>query len=81
MYKKGAKNTFSFLDFNQSLDLHMNPDKRWLRMVDLIPWDELEDKYSSLFKSKTGNVAKPFRMALGSLIIQTRYHYSDRELI
>lgn len=81
MYKKGDKNTFSFLDFNQPLGLHMNPDNRWIRMADLIPWDELEDKYASLFKSKTGNVAKPFRMALGSLIIQTRYHYSDRELI
>ncbi len=28
-----------------------------------------------------GNVAKPFRMALGALIIQTKFQYSDRELV
>lgn len=27
------------------------------------------------------NVAKPLRMALGALIIQTRFQYSDRELV
>lgn len=27
-----------------------------------------------------GNVAKPFRMALGALSIQTKFQYSDREL-
>lgn len=50
-------------------------------MADFIPWDEYEKKYRCLFKSKTGNVAKPFRMALGSLIIQQKYQYSDRELV
>ena len=50
-------------------------------MADFIPWDEYEKKYRRLFKSKTGNVAKPFRMALGSLIIQQKYQYSDRELV
>ena len=27
------------------------------------------------------NVAKPLRMALGAMIIQTRFQYSDRELV
>lgn len=40
-----------------------------------------EKKYSSLFKGKNGRVAKPLRLALGSLIIQTKYQYSDRELV
>ena len=38
-------------------------------------------KYAELFPSGTGNVAKPLRMALGSLIIQTKFQYSDRELV
>ena len=32
-----------------------------------------------LFRS--GNVAKPLRMALGALIIQTKFQFSDRELV
>lgn len=29
----------------------------------------------------TGNVAKPLRMALGALIVQTKFQYADRELV
>ena len=34
-----------------------------------------------MFPSDRGNVAKPVRMALGSLIIQTRCGYTDRETV
>ena len=81
MYKTIDKLQHSFLDFNQPLGLHMNPDNRWIKMADRIPWDEFEVKYAKLFPSDTGNVAKPLRMALGALIIQTRFQYSDRELV
>lgn len=50
-------------------------------MADSIPWEQFEQKYVRLFKGKNGNVAKPLRLALGSLIIQTKYQYSDRELV
>lgn len=81
MYKPIDKLQHSFLDFNQPMGLHMNPDNRWIKLADRIPWDEFEVKYARLFPSDTGNVAKPLRMALGSLIIQTRFQYSDRELV
>ena len=81
MYKPIDKSQHSFLDFNQPMGLHMNPDNRWVKLADQIPWDEFEVKYAALFPSDTGNVAKPFRMALGALIIQTKFQYSDRELV
>lgn len=81
MYKPIDKLQHSFLDFNQPLGLHMNPDNRWIKLADRIPWDTFEVKYAELFPSDTGNVAKPLRMALGALIIQTRFQYSDRELV
>ena len=81
MYKPVDKSQHSFLDFDQPMGLHMNPKNRWVRMADSIPWDEFETKYADLFLSLTGNVAKPLRMALGSLIIQTKFQYSDRELV
>ena len=59
----------------------MNPDNRWIKLADRIPWDTFEVKYAELFPSDTGNVAKPLRMALGALIIQTKFQYSDRELV
>lgn len=81
MYKKTDRSQHSFLDFNQPMGLHMNPDNRWIKMADCIPWNEFESKYAELFPGDNGNVAKPLRMALGSLIIQTRFQYSDRELV
>ena len=81
MYRPTDRSQNSFLDFNQPMGLHMNPDNRWVKMADSIPWDEFEAKYADLFPSETGNVAKPLRMALGALIIQTKFQYSDRELV
>ena len=81
MYKPVDKSQQSFLDFNQPMGLHMNPDNRWIKMADRVPWDEFEVKYAGLFPSPTGNVAKPLRMALGALIIQTKFQYPDRELV
>lgn len=81
MYKYTYNTQSSFLTFNQPLALHMNPENRWIKMAGSIPWDVFERKYSRLFKGKNGRVAKPLRLALGSLIIQTKYQYSDRELV
>ena len=50
-------------------------------MADKVPWEQFEEKYAALFPSDTGNVAKPLRMALGALIIQTKYGFSDKELV
>ena len=47
----------------------------------MIPWEAIEDRYASLFPSNTGMPAKPLRMALGSLLIQKKYEYPDRELV
>ena len=81
MYKATDKTQSSFTDFNQPIGLHMNPNNRWIQMADSIPWNTFEKRYAALFPSTTGNVAKPLRMALGALIIQTRYQLSDLELV
>lgn len=75
MYKYTDNAQSNFLDFNQPIGLHMNPENRWVKMADAIPWEVFEKKYSRLFKGKNGRVAKPLRLALGSLIIQTKYQY------
>ncbi len=81
MYKQTDKTQTSFLGFNQPMGLNMDPHNRWVRMADKVPWDVFEVKYAGLFPSGTGNVAKPLRMALGSLIIQNRFQFPDRELV
>ena len=81
MYKKDRNHQIGLSDFNQPIGLKMNPENRWVKKAELIPWDEIEDRYADLFPSHTGMPAKPLRVALGSLIIQKQYGYSDRELV
>lgn len=81
MYKLADRTQISFLDFNQPMGMHMNPNNRWVQMADKVPWHVFEAKYAALFASDTGNVAKPLQMALGSLIIQQKFQFADRELV
>ena len=81
MYIKNRHSQLRFSDFQQPIGLKMNPENRWIKKAEAIPWEEIEERYSELFPSQKGNPAKPLRMALGSLLIQKQYGYSDRELV
>ena len=81
MYKFKREQQISFTDFNQPQGMQMNPNNRWVKKAEMIPWDTIEAEYAKLFPSHTGMPAKPLRMALGSLLIQKQYHYPDEELV
>lgn len=60
----------------------LNPKNRWIRLSGIIPWEEFEEKYAEQFAgSDMGAPAKPFRVALGSLIIKERQTITDRETV
>ena len=80
MYKYRSKQ-ISLTDFNTPVGMKLNPDNRWVKKAELIPWDEIEQRYAKLFTNRKGNVAKPLRLALGACIIQAEYGYSDEEVV
>ena len=79
MYKFRSKQ-ISLTDFNTPIGMKLNPNNRWVKKAELIPWDEIEQRYAKLFTNRKGNVAKPLRLALGACIIQAEYGYSDEEV-
>src|SRR5215470_6648409 len=79
MYKFASGQT-SLMDFGMPLGLKLDPNNRWVKKAAVIPWKEIESVYAALFTNQTGNVAKSLRLALGALIIQTEYQYSDAEV-
>ena len=81
MYIKDRFHQLGLEEFDQPAGLKMNPENRWIKKAETIPWFAIEDHYAKLFPGKKGMPAKPLRMALGSLIIQKKYGYSDRELV
>jgi IS5 family transposase len=70
----------SFDDFGQPDGMTMNPNNRWVKKAEMIPWDEIEMRYAKLFANRKGNVAKPLRLALGACLIQAEYQFSDVEI-
>ena len=81
MYKKNQNHQFSLGDFNQPMGLKLDPENKWIKKAAMIPWDEIEAVYADLFPSDCGMPAKPLRMALGALLIQKKFGFSDRELV
>ena len=79
MYKYRSKQ-ISFTDFNAPIGMKLNLNNRWVKKAEMIPWDEIEQRYAKLFTNRKGNVAKPLRLALGACIIQAEYGYSDEEV-
>ena len=78
MYKFDKNHQFGLADFNQPMGLKMNPENRWVKKAETIPWEAIEEKYAALFPSKKGMPAKPLRTALGSLLIQKQLQFSKR---
>jgi len=52
-----------------------------VKLSELIPWEQFEEKYASNFSSTKGAPATPFRVALGSLLVKERMGLSDRATV
>jgi len=81
MYRREHRHQLSFEDFFLPFGGKLCGDNRWIKLAELIPWDELEDDYAAHFCKGFGAPAKPFRMALGALIIKARLGLTDEELV
>ncbi len=71
----------SFFQFNASCGMQLDSKNEWIKDANRLPWKVWESSYASLFPGIKGCVAKPCRMVLGSLIIQQRMGFSDRDLV
>ena len=81
MYRKSNQPEPTSENFELPFSGKLSPDNRWLIMEELIPWSEFESEYAEKFSEKMGAPAKPFRMALGALIIKEKLGISDRETV
>ena len=65
------------LPFNGSLD----KDNRWVKLANILPWDELVSVYARGLSSRRGRGTLDLRVELGVLLIQGLMGYTDREVI
>jgi transposase, IS5 family len=81
MYRKVEPVSSSAEEFELPFAGKLAEDNRWVIMAQLIPWSEYEDEYAENFAAVLGAPAKPFRTALGALIIKEKLGTSDRETV
>ena len=81
MYRKSNQPEQTLNNFEIPFSGKLSPDNRWVIMAQLVPWSEFEAEYAEKFSAKMGAPAKPFRMALGALIIKEKLGISDRETV
>jgi len=67
-------------DFATPFGAGLDPDNRWVRWAQQIPWAELAASYHATLKSG-GRPAKPARLVIGALIIKHRLGLSDVETL
>ncbi len=81
MYRTASPGQLSFQDFYLPFGGKLSGDNRWVKLAELIPWEEFEQAYAGQFSKDMGAPAKRFRVALGALIIKERLGTSDRETV
>jgi len=82
MYKSNEKQIMIPDDFFLPFGGKLDKENRWVKLANIIPWWDFEDKYRENFKpSNTGEQAFSVRVALGTLIIKTRLVISDEETV
>lgn len=81
MYRHNEKQ-LTFENFYLPFGGRLLSENRWVRLSKMIPWEEVEDLYSSQFAGTgMGAPALSVRMALGALIIKERLGSSDEETV
>jgi len=81
MYRTSSPGQLSFENFYLPFGGNLSGENRWVKLAELIPWEKLETTYAEQFSCEMGAPAKPFRMALGSLIIKEKLGTSDDETV
>jgi hypothetical protein len=81
VYRQPEIKTTTSKNFTVPFEEKLAPDNRWVIISKLIPWLEFEAEYAQNFSAEgMGAPAKPFRMALGALIIKERLNFMVTEV-
>jgi hypothetical protein len=67
--------------FDTPPDIILDPENRWVKLSDCIPWDELAESYYKTLSPTLGRPAKDARIVIGAIIIKHKLSISDKESV
>jgi transposase, IS5 family len=81
MYRNSIPGQLTFENFYLPFGGKLSSHNRWVKLAEIVPWEQFEAEYAAQMSADVGAPAKPFRMALGALIIKERLGTSDEETV
>jgi len=81
MIKYQSNRQLSFEEFALPFSGSLDGNNRWVKLANLLPWDELVGIYSRNLSSGLGRPTQDLRVELGTLILQEMMDWDDRETI
>ena len=81
MYRKKNHEQAEFESFHLSFGGRLRSDNRWVKLSKIVPWEQIERRYTVRLNEDRGAPALSARIALGSLIIKEKLGLSDEETV
>ena len=80
-YEKDSKQLSFYDGPSQFEGVDLDPENRWVKLADIIPWDLVEDVYAQNFPSKMGRKAYSSKIAFGAIMVKDILKVTDQELV
>jgi IS5 family transposase len=81
MINRNNPKQISIEDFEWNFEQRLNPNNRWVRLANSIPWDEFRKIYHKTLTEDFGRPAKDARLVIGAMIIKGKKGLPDEEVI
>jgi hypothetical protein len=81
MIKYQSQNQISIEEFKTPFQQNLNPENRWVKLSQIIPWDSLAPIYYCAMSSEQGRPSIDARRIIGAMIIKHKLVLSDEETV
>ena len=81
MYKHKDRQTLPLFPELFPFGGKLNEENRWMKLLRMMPWDELEERYRKYFSEGMGRPAKDSRLMIGLLIVKHMKNVSDEAVV
>lgn len=81
MFRYTSSSQLSLDEFMDNLGKKLNPNNRWVKLAQQIPWDDLAKIYAESLSEDMGRPSKDARLVIGAIIIKHKKGLPDEEVI
>ena len=81
MIRYTPSSQLSLENFKHPFHQQLDPNNRWVKLAELVPWDDLAGIYAKHLNPNAGRLSVDIRMVIGAMIIKHKHSLSDRDTV